>query len=255
MDVNSFYREVFEYTLGLDVLGLENRYRELVDLINDKTLVTFSNYIPCIYTTKLNLNDKNQLVREEYGRIGREYHVHDSTMTRFNLKVLDMLDVQFYNGADSDPENEYYYSSIAVSRQNIDLMSMLMGSESTYTRTLIDNSIPYKRYEEWRGNGVIFLQNYPTDGDVEVKFRVQYPNIVSIPEAYRETFISLALYDVKIKLYNELKFIEDVVTPAGNLNLKVSDWESAERDRTDFLRELRQKSFPDRVRDNYFILL
>lgn len=255
MDVSAFYKEVFEYTLGLDVLGLENRFRELVDLINDKTIVTFSNYIPCLYTTTIDLGDKDSYVREEYGRIGREYHVHDATMDKFNLKIMDLLDVEFASGMSLDPENEYYYSSVMVSRQNIDLISMLMGAESTYTRTLIDNAIPYKRYEEYRGNGVVFLQNYPLEGKVELKFRVQYPNIVSIPEGYREVFIQLALYDVKIKLYNELKYIEDVVTPAGNLNLKISDWESAERDRTEYLRELRTKSFPDRLRDDYFILL
>ena len=255
MDVSSFYKEVFEYTLGLDVLGLENRFRELADLINDKTLVTFSNYIPCLYTTRLDLGDKNAYVREEYGRIGREYHIHDATMDKFNLKIMDLLDVEFSSGSSLDPESEYYYSSVMVSRHNIDLMSMLMGAESTYTRTLIDSSIPYKRYEEYRGNGVVFLQNYPTDGQLDVKFRVQFPNIASIPEGYREVFINLALYDVKIKLYNELKYIEDIVTPAGNLSLKVSDWDSAERDRTEYLRELRSRSFPDRIRDDYFVLL
>ena len=96
---------------------------------------------------------------------------------------------------------------------------------------------------------------YPTDGQLDVKFRVQFPNIASIPEDYRETFIQLAIYDIKIKLYNELKYIEDIVTPAGNLNLRVSDWDSAERDRVEFLRELRTKSFPDRLRDDYFVLL
>ena len=150
MDVSSFYKEVFEYTLGLEVLGLENRFRELADLINDKTLVTFSNYIPCLYTTRLDLNDKNAYVREEYGRIGREYHIHDATMDKFNLKIMDLLDVEFSSGSALDPESEYYYSSVMVSRHNIDLMSMLMGAESTYTRTLIDSSIPYKRYEEYQ---------------------------------------------------------------------------------------------------------
>ena len=256
MDVSAFYREVFEHTLGLDILGLENRFRELVELINEKTLITFSNYIPCIYTTRLNLNDKNAYIREEYGRIGREYYLRDATMEKYHLKIMDLLNIEFANnGSGLDPENEYYYSSIMVSRHNIDIMSMLMGSESTYTRTLIDNAIPYKRYEELRGDYVIFLQNYPTDGELDVKLRVQYPNLVSIPEAYRESFIQLAIYDCKIKLYNELKYVEDVQTPAGNLNLKVSDWESAERDRTDFLQTFRQKSFPDRVRDNYFVLL
>lgn len=255
MDVNSFYKEIFEYNLGLDVMGLEGRFKELVELINDKTLVTFGNYIPCIYTTVLDLDDKNAFIREEWGKIGREYYVSDATMDKFNLKIMDLLRCDFTSGSQFDPESEYYYSSVITSRQNIDVMSLLMGAESTYTRTLADSAIPYKRYEEYRGNRVVYLKNYPTSGKLEITFRVQYPNIVSIPEGYREVFIQLATYDVKIKLYNELKYIEDVVTPAGNLNLRVSDWESADRDRQDYLRDLRSKSFPDRIRDNYFVLL
>ena len=43
MDVNNFYKEVFEDTLGLDVLGLESTYQNLVKLVETKTLITFSN--------------------------------------------------------------------------------------------------------------------------------------------------------------------------------------------------------------------
>ena len=53
MDVNNFYKEVFERTLGLDVLGLENTYQELVRLVESKTLITFSQYIPALYKFKL----------------------------------------------------------------------------------------------------------------------------------------------------------------------------------------------------------
>ena len=57
MDVNNFYKEVFEETLGLDVLGLESTYHQLVKLVETKTLVTFSNYIPALYKFRLDISD------------------------------------------------------------------------------------------------------------------------------------------------------------------------------------------------------
>ena len=255
MDVNLFYTELFEHTLGLDIYGLESRFRDLAELINTKTLVTFSNYIPCVYTSVLNLNDPNAYVREEYGRIGREYYINDYVLDKFKLNIMDLLNVDYSTGTQFDPEGEYYWSSMIAPRQHIDLETMLLGAEATYTKTLADSAFPYKRYAELRGARTVYLKNYPDTGMVELRLRVNFPNIASIPEGYREVFIQLAEYDVKIKLYNELKYIETVVTPAGNLDLKISDWDSAERDRIDFLKELRSKSFPDRIRDDYFRLL
>ena len=46
MNVNNFFRTLFEDTLGLDVLGLDNRFADFVKLIDRNTLVTFSNLIP-----------------------------------------------------------------------------------------------------------------------------------------------------------------------------------------------------------------
>ena len=65
----------------------------------------------------------------------------------------------------------------------------------------------------------------------------------------------LAKLDCKIYLWNQLKYLENIVTPVGNMDLKVSDWENADRERDDYLKELRTKSFPDRVLDKYFRIL
>jgi hypothetical protein len=67
--------------------------------------------------------------------------------------------------------------------------------------------------------------------------------------------MNLAKYDVGIYLHNKLKYAEDVVTPAGNLNLKISDWESYSNQKEDYIKELLQLSFPDRVMKNYFMAI
>lgn len=57
MNVNRFYKELFEETLGLDVLGLESTFTGLVKMIESKTLLTFSNNIPVSYRIYLDLDD------------------------------------------------------------------------------------------------------------------------------------------------------------------------------------------------------
>ena len=75
MDVNNFYKEVFERTLGLDVLGLENTYQELVRLVESKTLITFSQYIPALYKFKLDISNPMNVVPDEVGTYGVEFYM------------------------------------------------------------------------------------------------------------------------------------------------------------------------------------
>ena len=50
-----------------------------------------------------------------------------------------------------------------------------------------------------------------------------------------------------------MRYLESVVTPAGNLDLKFN-WDNAEQEREDFIKELRTRAFPDRVQTRYFFV-
>lgn len=258
MNVNNFFRTLFEDMMGLDVLGLENKFTDLVKLIDRSTLVTFSNLVPAHYMSYLDLEDDTNIVRKDHHTLGVEYYINDSILDKFKLPVLgiDKITPNSVNAVDPfDPESSAYYSSIIASRHNLTLEGVLMGSEYTYNRTLVDSAVPYKAYKELRGPRTLYLRNYTYSGVVELNLKVPWPNIVSIPEEYREILLSLAQFDIKIKLWNELKFMEDVVTPTGNLSLRVSDWESATKDREDYIRELQTKTLPDRTGPCYFQIL
>lgn len=257
MNVNNFYQGLFEDILGLDILGLEGRYTELVKLIDRKTLKTFGNLIPAYYLTYLDLADESHIVKKEHHTNGVEYVIDDPVLTKFRLPILGIERVEYNNIGTCDaydPDSTAFYSSILASRQNITLESVFMGSEYTTSRTLIDSAIPYKRYKEFRGGRILYLKNWGYTGGVEIKIKTTWPNIVSIPEEYQEIFTTLAKYDIQMKLWNELKYLEDVPTPNGNLQLRI-DWSGAERDREDYLKELRLKSLADRVGPVYFHIL
>lgn len=256
MNVQQFYQEIFEDTLGLDVMGLENEFRDLVNLVETKTMMTMANMIPVKYKIYLDLLDKSHIVPKDHPTNGIEYYLSDPVLDKYGLSIMGVDSINYCNNSATvdpyDPDSAAYYSSVIASRNNVTFESVLMGPEYTYNRTLIDFGLPFKRYHELRGSNVLYLQNYTFDGTVEVVCRVGYPNIVSVPEEYRQEYVKMALFDIKIKLWNELKYIENVVTPSGNSELKISDWESAERDREEYLRELRTRTFPDRVFASYF---
>lgn len=259
MEVNQFYRELFEYTLGLDVLGLESRFRDLVRLVETKTLLTFGNYFPVRYNMLLDLNDDNLVVPKHHNTRGMEYFLHDDVLDKYNLPILGIDGIDYSNNDPTvdpyDPETSAFLSAMVANRNNITVESVLMGAEYTYNRTLTDFAIPYKRYHELRGSRVLYLENWAHGTQIELRIKTRYPNIVAIPEEYHDIFMTLAKYDVKIKLWNELKYLEDIVTPAGNINLKISDWDSADKDRDDYIRDLKSKTLPDRILDNYFRLV
>ena len=254
MDVNNFYKEVFEETLGLDVLGLESTYQQLVKLVETKTLITFSNYIPALYKFRLDISEPKNVVRDDLGTYGVEFYLEDPVLEKFHLPILGIEKVEYTgDGAVDpyDPNSTNYYSSVITSRNNLTLDAVLMGSEYTYNRTLTDFAMPWKKYHEYRGGNILYLKNYAYESGVEVTVKTQYPNLTSIPEEYREIFIKLAVYDIRIYLWNWLRYMENIVTPAGNLDLKF-DWSGAESEREDYLKDLRSKSFYDRVGPRFF---
>ena len=257
MNTNQFYRELFEQNLGLDSLGLEDRCSELVKIVDSTTLLAFGNLIPIKYLHYLDLTDTSKIVKKEQHTLGVEYYIDDPVLDKFHLPILGIEKIEYNNVGDVDPydpDSTAYYNSVITSRQNLTLESVLFGSEYSYQRVLSDSAMPFKRYHELRGQRVLYLKNYAIQGTVEVTLKTRWPNVVSIPEEYHEDFLRLATLDCKIKLWNDLKYLSSIVTSEGNLELNF-DWSNTEQERTDFLRELRTRSFPDRTGPMYFQIL
>lgn len=258
MNVAQFYTELFEQTLGLDVLGLESQFPALIELVETKTLREFSNYIHAEYKMYLDLTDKSNIIPKVHQTLGVEYYLHDEVLDKYNLPIMDIININYNNVADVDPydpDSSSYYSSVIASRNNLTLEALLMGAEYSYSRTLSDTAMPWKRESRLIGDRVLWLRNYAFGGTVELECKIPWPNLVSVPPEFYSEFMYLAKLDCKIYLWNQLKYLENIVTPVGNMDLKVSDWENADRERDDYLKELRTKSFPDRVLDKYFRLV
>ena len=60
-------------------------------------------------------------------------------------------------------------------------------------------------------------------------------SLASIPETASESFMELALLDLKDNLYPTIKQYTDIQTAIGNINFKMDNWENAESDRKELL--------------------
>ena len=62
-------------------------------------------------------------------------------------------------------------------------------------------------------------------------------SMASISDSLWESFFTLALLDVKENLYPTMKQFSEVNTPLGTINFKIDDWQDAEQQRRELLKE------------------
>ena len=62
-------------------------------------------------------------------------------------------------------------------------------------------------------------------------------NLSTIPVDAEQSFYDLALLDMKIFLYNNLKYYDEINTAYGNIKLRIEDWSNAESQREDLLQK------------------
>ncbi len=97
---------------------------------------------------------------------------------------------------------------------------------------------------EYMGNNKIKLYGYPK---CILTFSVACEHDSSgetIPDGCYDSFMELAELDMKIFLYNNLKYYKEIPTAFGNINLNIDSYEGAESD---------QKALLDKWRDVYHL--
>lgn len=62
-------------------------------------------------------------------------------------------------------------------------------------------------------------------------------NLASIEETCRDAFMEMAMLDMKVVLYNNLKHYNEIPSAFGSIQLKIDDWANAESERRELLRQ------------------
>lgn len=247
----SVYLELFEDEMGLDTMGLTHLYPTLVKLIQKRTIPIFSEMFPCRYPYVLDPSDNTKKVADIYGGGAVEYILEDSVLKSYNMKIISFG--QIHPAYKKEPYSPTYNNMyIGGNMASLSFDDIMIGAVAEATNSIMRQQIAMSPILKLKGNNVLSIKNMPDFHPYIIELYVTYPNINSISLTFKRYFMNLAKYDVGIYLYNKLKYMEDVVTPAGNLNLKIADWEGYSKDKEDYIKELLQISFPDRVMDLYF---
>lgn len=89
---------------------------------------------------------------------------------------------------------------------------------------------------KWLGYNKIQLFNFPDDCFVLFRVKCDHDaHAESIPVSCRESFMDLAILDVKMSLYNVLKNMNQVGSAFKEISLKIDDWAGAESERTQLI--------------------
>lgn len=81
----------------------------------------------------------------------------------------------------------------------------------------------------WLGFNKIQLFDFPKDATVRFVVKCDHdPSLETIPESCRESFMSLAILDVKRVLYSMLKNMNQVGSAFKEIQLRIDDWSGAE---------------------------
>ena len=111
--------------------------------------------------------------------------------------------------------------AVAASQASLMLMGQ-MRSEPTF---------------EYLGENKVRLYGFPR---TNVMFRLaceHEPNGETIPAGCYDSFLQLAMLDVKMFLFNTLKLYDQIPSAHGTINLKIEEFQAADSDRTSLLKE------------------
>ena len=92
---------------------------------------------------------------------------------------------------------------------------------------------------EYLGFNKIRLFGYPSGNIAFVVACEHDENGESIEAGCFDSFLELAMLDMKIFIYNNLKHYDNIASAYGTINLKVEEWQGAEADRKSLLDDWR----------------
>ncbi len=213
--------------MDLGIYGLrlpfDNPDKAMMDVIELRTLKTFSTFFPHLIEISVDLTKDVEIIKSEYTESiyllpdlfgDREILYIRKLMPRSKLLGNGYI-APFFDGT-IDP-----YNAVMSTQAQANLASVAAPP------------ITFK----FEAPNKMYLYNFATAyGIVDIEFGVEHAkNLSTIPQTAWESFYELALIDVKRFLYNIMKHYTEIQTAYGNFNMKIDDWANAESDRRELI--------------------
>lgn len=203
----------------------ENLDETIVEILQEFTIPDFSVFNPV--RDKITVNTTTDLQLIDKKDIYEEY-----LLPEFNTrKLLYVFDVNY----DTSILSGLGYFAGGMPLMQGSLVNQVMLSNAG--ASLMNTMIPKMTFEFTHPRSLKIYNAYSsTKIVIELGFEHD-KTMASIPDTCRESFMKLALLDVKSNLYPTLKQYTEINTAIGNINLKIDDWANAESERNDLIKE------------------
>ena len=210
--------------LGLTGISLpfENVDEAIYTILKEITIPTFSVYSPNNQSIYLNMNDLNILERQasyikfllpDFGDDKKVLYLH-----KVSYNETDPSGMSIYYGAP-------YYSG--------EIYSSLMAANAS--NQMMRPIIPTISFD-FRAPRTVLLYNVIASSSLKFDLGFEHDlTMATIPESCRESFMKLAICDVKANLYPTIKHYNEINTAIGTINLKIDDWQNADDERKELL--------------------
>lgn len=223
--------------LGIISWYLPVEEEDLLDVIREETLKTFSIFYPLEYDFRLDL--KKDVINEHE----KIYHL-DFDKLPANCSFVDINKITFYRY--NEP---YLLSPFSSSTNFIELIEENLNNNLMST---IDT--PVATFKFIPPNKLQLFNFYFVDvGSLIIKLFITHPdNLSTLPPTVMTFFKKLAVLDIKAFLYNMLKHYTNIETAYGTIDLKIDDWAEAESLREEMVDKLKENQIFNPQFDKYF---
>jgi len=209
--------------LGLVNLAspIENLDNMILEIIDDIVVPEFSIYCPYIEPFICRTNDLECLIKtNEY----EEFLLPD-------FKTRKLIRVDDINYDTGELSGLGAFGTMPLMQG--DLVNQLLLSNAG--QQLNNMMIPKLTFKYIHPRRVRIYQIY---SHTKLVFDLAFEHdksLASIPETARDSFMTLAIIEVKYRLYDTIKQYTEIHSAIGDINFKIDDWANAEQQRDDLI--------------------
>jgi len=212
--------------MDLGIYGMALPFKDgdksLYDVFTIKSIPTFSIYCPYVMKLNLNLNELTCL-KSDYSE-----SIYELPDVFGDKEILYVRKVS--------PRNRFAGSGnvSSIFDDSLDVYNQLMMTQANANLVSLATPALTFKFMEPRNLHIYNMSSVYGEIDIELAFE-HADNMLTIPKTAAESFYELAILDIKMFLYNNLKLVSDIQTAYGTISLKIDEWSSAENDRRDLL--------------------
>ena len=209
--------------LGLRNIPINMDDNELLDILYEDTLPTFSIYFPSYYYMKADLTKCEKAPIQVRTTTEKAYYLD----IPHGLEILEISDIQRYEYG----LNDYYVPNTT----GLDSYSIF---NNQIMQGMIESMMSVALSWEFKSPNILIIDEPEsvTPRTITMTFNVLHANDLStVNFTYRDELTKLFIIDLKIALYNDLKFYDKTDSTFGQIDLKIDSWEDAPNQREELL--------------------